>query len=417
MAMGAGLHAGRFGGDTLRRAAEGARRLPPGDDFVGLMLIGLAAWVLDPFSSSAPLLRRALDAIDVDRDLRLLWVAVPAAIEVFRGTTTDSLSEDAVRAARATGSLSRLPSALVFRAGTLTMRGRFADAAGLLDEAESLARATGVAFPASATITLAALRGRKEDTLDLIDTAVRESRERGEGVRLGQAGYAKALLYNGLADYPAAMGAALEATEHIDIGIGRDALAELVEAAVRAGKPEVAASARRRLIRWTSAVDSDWARGIEAVADALTGSPAQAESRYRKAIDTLTASRHDVLATRARLLYGEWLRRESRREDARTILRSVYEAFTVMGAEAFATRAGRELVAAGGTLRTPEGSRYADLTNQESQIARLAVAGHTNPEIGAELFISPRTVEWHLRKIFVKLGVSSRRELPGALRG
>jgi DNA-binding CsgD family transcriptional regulator len=210
--------------------------------------------------------------------------------------------------------------------------------------------------------------------------------------------------------------AALEAARYEDLAVLQWALGELVEAAVRAGANSVAAEARDRLAARTSVVDTAWARGAQALADALTGPAESVEEHYRAAVEQFGATRLSLQTARARLLYGEWLRREGRRGDARDQLRAAHEAFTTMGAEGFAERAGRELAATGETVRKRAPGVREELTSQEAQIARLAVAGRTNPEIGAVLFLSPRTVEWHLRKIFTKLGISSRRELASSLR-
>ncbi len=256
----------------------------------------------------------------------------------------------------------------------------------------------------------------KLPALELIEATVEDADARGEGWLLGLAGYTKAVLSNGLGHYPAALEAARQAAEYEDLALFNWTLGELVEAAARVGERAVAAEARERLAERTGAAGTDWAFGAQALADALAGPSEKAEERYREAIERLAASRIGLQLARARLLYGEWLRRENRRNDARIQLRTAHEAFTTMGAEGFAERAGRELVAAGETVRKRTVGVWDDLTSQEAQSARLAAAGHTNPEIGAVLFLSPRTVEWHLRKVFTKLGISSRRELAGALR-
>jgi DNA-binding CsgD family transcriptional regulator len=236
--------------------------------------------------------------------------------------------------------------------------------------------------------------------------------ERGEGSGLALSMWMSALRLNGHGRYGEALEAAREACEHEDVMAYGWALVELIEAAVRSRAPDEAARALERLSERTRASGTEWALGIEARCRALVSDD---ESRYREAIERLARSRAALELARSRLVYGEWLRRENRRIDAREVLRAAHESFARMGAAAFAERARRELSATGETIRriTPE-TRDA-LTPQEIQIARLARDGHTNPEIGAELFISPRTVEYHLRKVFRKLDVSTRRELRRAL--
>ncbi|MCG5434809.1 helix-turn-helix domain-containing protein, partial [Micromonospora foliorum] len=404
------------GGGDLRRAAEAARGVPAGDEPAGLFLTGLTAWTLDGYAAAVPHLRRALDTMTADENLHLLWLAGPVAHEVWDDAAWYRLTEQAVGFARTTGGLSLLPTALTFRAGALVFAGRFADASDLLDEADALAQATGMAPHPSASLTLAAHRGRELPAMELIDATIKDAEARGEGRLLGLAGYARAVLSNGLGQYPAALEAARQATEYEDLAVFNWTLGELVEAAVRVGDADVAAEARERLAQRVGASGTDWALGAGALADALAGPSGQAEDRYREAIERLAPGQLNLQLARARLLYGEWLRRENRRADARTQLRAAHGAFATMGAQAFAERASRELLATGETVRKRTVGVPVELTPQEAQIARLAVAGRTNPEIGAVLFLSPRTVEWHLRKVFTKLGIGSRRELAAALR-
>jgi DNA-binding CsgD family transcriptional regulator len=241
----------------------------------------------------------------------------------------------------------------------------------------------------------------------------REGGQRGLGRLTGMAACARAVLHNGLGNYPLALAAARRGVEYRDVVVHLWTCSELVEAATRAGEPGAAAEAREQLADWSRA-GTPWALGALAVADALTGPPEQAEEHYRAAVGHFGRGGLGVFETRARLLHGEWLRRQNRRAQARTELRAAHEAFAAMGLEAFAERARRELLATGETVRRRTAGAPV-LTPQEAQIARLAAAGHPNAEIGAQLFLSPRTVEWHLRKVFAKLGVSSRREIEGAL--
>jgi DNA-binding CsgD family transcriptional regulator len=250
---------------------------------------------------------------------------------------------------------------------------------------------------------------------ELIDVSIQDAMARGEGRAIGLTEYASAVLHNGLGHYSAAVGAAQRACGYDDQEIFGWALTELVEAGVRSGAGEEAAAALALLQERTRIAGTEWALGIEARSRALLSGGEDAESLYREAIDRLARSRILVHGARAQLIYGEWLRREERRRDARAQLRAAYETFSRIGARAFAERAGRELAATGETVRRRTDETRDDLTAQEAQIARLAAGGRTNPEIGAELFISPRTVEYHLRKVFSKLDIASRRELHGAL--
>jgi DNA-binding CsgD family transcriptional regulator/tetratricopeptide (TPR) repeat protein len=417
-AIGAAVNAGRLGGADLRRAAEAARGVPAGGEPAGLLLAGLTAWSMEGHAAAVPLFTRALAAATADNDPDLVWLRGAVVHEVWDDGAFLTTTEQAVGYARETGALSLLPSALTFRATALIYAGRFADASDLLDEAEALGNAPGSSpspHPATAVI-LAAHRGREEPALELNEALVRDAEAGGLGWLLAVAGYSRAVLFNGLGRYPAALEAALEAARYEDLAVLQWTLGELVEAAARAGADTVAAEARDRLAARTRVVDTNWARGAQALADALAGPAGPVEEYYREAIEQFAATRLGLQLARARLLYGEWLRRENRRADARMQLRIAHEAFTTIGADGFAERAGRELAATGETVRKRTLGVREEFTPQEAQIVRLAVAGRTNPEIGAVLFLSPRTVEWHLRKVFTKLGISSRRELASALR-
>ena len=293
--------------------------------------------------------------------------------------------------------------------------GRLNDAWTLLTEAVAAGQATGLATYLGTGAVMAANRGRERDALEQINALERDAAERGVGRSLGVAGYAKAVLYNGLGRYPAAMDAARTAAEYPDLSMWGWELSELVEAASRSGEPDLAAQTRNRLSGLTSAAGTPWALGAQALADALAGPPREAEDQYREAVGQFRTGGMGLLEARAQLLFGEWLRRENRRNEARFALRAASAAFEAMGAEGFAERAGRELRATGETVRRRSSDAH-HFTPQEAQIARLAVEGQTNAEIGAVLFLSPRTVEWHLRKVFTKLDITNRRELAAALR-
>ena len=262
-----------------------------------------------------------------------------------------------------------------------------------------------------AALVLAAWRGAEGEALDLIELAREDATARGEGRLLALAGYADAVLYNGLGRYEAAVEGARRACEDDDQGFAGWALAELVEGAARRGQPEVAAAALKRLDERACAADTDWALGVLARSRALVSEGDEAESIYREAIERLERTRVTIHLARARLVYGEWLRRENRRVDAREQLRSAHEMFSDFGAEAFTERAGRELQATGETARRRSAATRDGLTAQEAQIALLARDGLSNPDIGAQLFISPRTVQYHLRKVFLKLDITSRNQL------
>ncbi|MEU9384562.1 LuxR C-terminal-related transcriptional regulator [Streptomyces sp. NPDC048279] len=264
------------------------------------------------------------------------------------------------------------------------------------------------------SLLLAAWRGQASPALDLIGTTIEEVRARGEGRALGLAEYATALLYNGLGRYDDALAAATRACQYEDLGYFGWSLAELVEAAARSGRPGSGERALDDLTERTRAAGTEWALGTAACSRALLSEGEAADALYQEAIERLGHCRIAVQLARARLLYGEWLRRRNRRQESRAALRAAYETFSRFGADGFAERARRELSATGETARRRTVGADARLTSQEAQIAGLA-GDHTNAEIAARLFISPRTVEWHLSNVFAKLGVSSRRQLRAAL--
>ena len=294
--------------------------------------------------------------------------------------------------------------------------GDFAMADSMAMEAEAVAQATGNPAGPYGPLLLAAWSGQETEARQLIAATTAAMVARGEGQWLTAAYWATAMLSNGLGRYDEALAAAGKGSEYPgELGLASWSMAELIEAAARTGQPERAANALQRLSEGTSASGSDWALGIEARSRALLSEGESAERLYREAIERLGRTRVRVELARAHLLYGEWLRRENRRMDAREQLRTAYRMLTAMGVEGFAERARRELLATGETVRKRTVEAAVELTAQEAQIARLAGAGHTNPEISTQLFLSPRTVEWHLGKVFTKLGVSSRRELRRAL--
>jgi DNA-binding CsgD family transcriptional regulator len=287
----------------------------------------------------------------------------------------------------------------------------------LLEESDALSVATGHAPVARyAWDLLAAWQGDESRLLRLTAADVQSARERGEGRVMGLVGHVIALLYNGLGRYEAALASARQACEYEDPGLLGWYLVELIEAAARSGARDEGGEARRRLEAHTIAAGTDWALGMLARSRALLSDGPAADALYREAIDRLGRTRLVVHLARAHLVYGEWLRREHRRVDAREQLRTAYDMLSRIGAEAFAERARGELLATGETVHKRATETRELLTAQEVQVARLAADGNTNLEIGSQLFISPRTAEYHLRKVFTKLGISSRRALRSALR-
>ncbi|MGW4774530.1 AAA family ATPase [Nocardia sp. NPDC004278] len=419
-ALGAAMWAGRIEPDGLRRTAETARGLPPGDDTAGAFLRAFITWCVDGPGPAVPFLRQALGDYVADGDPGALWLAVAASVELGDLQTCLSITERAAATARATGTLSLIPTALTYRTIALIHAGRFSETQNLLAEAAAAEESMRLSASTVAPAMLGAYRGREREAVGRIESLERDGEKRGLGRLLGVAGCARAVLHNGLGNYSGALEAARSALEYRDFALHHWALCELVEAAARTGEQSIAAEAREQLADWAR-TGTPWAQGAHALAEALTEIPGpasvteQVEDRYREAVDHFGRGGLGVLEARTRLLFGEWLRRRNRRAQARTELRAAHDAFANMDMEAFAERARRELLATGETVRKRTVTGTPVLTPQEAQIARLAANGHPNAEIGAELFLSPRTVEWHLRKVFSKLGVSSRRELDGAL--
>ena len=307
-------------------------------------------------------------------------------------------------------------SALNILGQVVAQGGDFAKAASLIAEAEAVNEATGRASTPYAALVLAAFRGQEADAAGLIEATIKEATAGGQGTAVQYAHWATAVVANA----PAATRTrwrrpSRRATTHPELFVSAWALSELVEAATRSGKAQLAAAALERLADRTRDSDGDWGLGLEARSRALLSEGEAAERHYREAIDRLGATRLRPDLARSHLLYGEWLRRENRRVDAREQLRTAHEMFATMGADGFAERARRELLATGEKVRKRRDDTRDELTPQEEHIARLARDGRTNPEIGAQLFISPRTVEWHLRKVFTKLGISSRKGLHDVL--
>jgi DNA-binding CsgD family transcriptional regulator len=368
-----------------------------------------------------PLLERALTAfraedLSAEEGIRWLWLASATALDVWDDETWAMLSARHVQLARDAGALTVLPLALTSRVLVHLFAGELAAAALLVDEVDAIIEATGSRLAPYGRLLLLAWQGREPEASEVIEAATREAEARGEGLGLTVIQWTTAVLCNALGRYDDALAAARQAWECPDeLGLATRVLPELIEAAVRSGTPEQAGDALKRLSEATRAANTDWALGIEARSRALLSDGQVAEDLYHEAIDRLGRSLAAVWLGRTHLLYGEWLRRERRRLDARTQLRTAHDLFTTMGLEAFAQRTARELRATGETARKRATETSDQLTAQETQIARLARDGLSNPEIGSQLFISPRTVEYHLHKVFTKLDINSRSQLDGAL--
>jgi DNA-binding CsgD family transcriptional regulator len=421
----AALFAGEFAqaGD-LHEVSRAARSAPPPPDPPAphdLLLDAFAVLVTEGRAAAAPMLRRAVrifaeDEIAVEEGLRWGWVAAIAACVLSDVENWQSILLRQLQSAREAGLLVHL---LVYVNGLgiyATWCGNFATAASLVAEAEAIAEATGTRFAPYTAVLLAGFRGSEADATRLIEVVTKPARAAGQGVGIQTCQLVSAILCNGLGRYEQALEEARQASEQApESNVAAWALPELIEAASRTGQTRVAADALGRLAAAASAAQSDWASGIHARSRALLSDGETAETSYREAIERLGRTPLRPELARAHLLYGEWLRRESRRADARAQLRTAHDMFAAIGMEAFAERARRELAATGETARRRTVEARDTLTPQEAQIARLARDGLSNPQIAAQLFLSPKTVEWHLRKVFTKLQISSRLQLQRAL--
>ena len=414
--------AGRFG-PGMRKVASAALEAPRVPDVPRAMdrlVDGLAARFTVGYVASLASLELALSALREegernDVSVRWPWFARVAA-ELFDDDAWDYCAARSVQRAREVGALGLLPVFLHHLAHVRCFEGDLDGAVTLLEEADGIAMATGTATLVWGRYALVGFRGIEREALALLEATVPATIARGdEGVVLTYAEHARAVLYNGLGRYDEAVGPAQSASTQDELLLPMLALPELVEAATRCGQAEVADEATERLSEWASAASTEWALGIEARCKALRAGGEIAEGLYRAALERLGRTRSRFELARAHLLYGEWLRRDRRRLDAREHLRLAQDSFTSMGAEAFAARAATELLATGETARKRTTGTREELTAQERQIAQMAREGLTNVEIGARLFISPRTVEYHLRKVFTKLGISNRDQLDRVL--
>lgn len=413
---------GRSGG--VLAVAEAARAAPaplgpPGP--ADLLLDGLVTTFTQGYAAGVPELRRALEAFRDDEphvgtasssdNRRWLWHASRTATALFDDEAVHALADRHVRLAREAGALATLPAALLFQSVALVLSGDLARAAELAAEQTMITAATRAVPLLHAQLILAAWRGRPDETAEIHATIVREAAGRVHGTEVSLAQYALAVLHNGVGDYPAALEAAERACESAELNHSNLALPELIEAASRTGQPERAAAALEQLDSRARASGTPWALGLAARSRALTSTGPAAEENYREAIERLRGCRMASFLARTHLVYGEWLRREGRRQDARDQLRTAHELLSDMGIEAFAARAARELRATGEHPRRRTAQPADELTAQELHVARLVATGATSREVGAQLFLSPRTIEAHLRSIFPKLGITSRRQL------
>ncbi len=420
----AALFAGRFAGaGDLMEVSRAARSLRSDHSSrpVALVLDALTLLVTDGPTAAAPALRQAASvfasaSISAEEGIRWGWLAQAAASAVWDDVRWRAMLLRQVQIARDVGALDQLPIDLGSLGTDAAWSGDFAAAAALVAETDAVCEATGSRSAPFAAMLLAALRGDQAEAAPLIEATIAGATAGGQGIAVTYAHWAAAVLANGLGRYADALEAARQASQDKPaLYMAMWALPELIEAATRTGNTHMASDALVRLAETTQAGGTDFGLGMEARSRALVSEGEAAEGCYREAIDRLGRTQLRPELARAHLLYGEWLRREGRRVDARTQLKTAHEMLAAMGAEAFAERARRELLATGETVRKRTVQAPDTLTAQEAQIARLARDGRTNPEIGAQLFLSARTVEWHLRKVFTKLGISSRRELPGAL--
>jgi len=421
----AALFAGRFAGaGDLAEVSQAARALPRPARPPGLadrVLDGLALLVTEGPAVAAPALQRAASAfasadISAEEGIRWGWLGQAAASALWDDVRWRTILARQVQLARDAGALDQLPIGLGSLGTDAAWRGDFAAAAALIAETAAVCAATGARRAPFAAMLVASLRGDQAEAAPLIEATISEAEARGQGFATTYAYWAAAILNNGLGRYADALAAARYASQETPaLYMSMWALPELVEAAARCGLDQLAAEALERLAETTRPGGTDFGLGIEARSRALVSEGAAAEGLYREAIDRLGRTQLRPELARAHLLYGEWLRRAGRRIDAREQLREAYEMLTVMGIGGFAERAHRELLATGENVRKRRLETVGDLTAQEAQIARLARDGLSNPEISTQLFLSPRTVEWHLRKVFAKLEISSRRQLRGAL--
>jgi DNA-binding CsgD family transcriptional regulator len=424
-AWSAALFAGRLANaEGLYDISREARRAPPAPQparACDLLLDGFALLLTEGRAAATPLLQRAAldfagDGAAADEILRWGWLATIAAVIVWDYESCVAVAGRCVQMARDSGALGVLAVALNILAQAVALSGQYVRAARLISEADAVTEATGTHVLQYGALYLRAFQGREADVSQLVDATVREATADGQGNAVQFASLARAVVANGRGRYAEALAPARDASDDMpELVVAMWALSELVEAAARSGEMDVARDAVDRLAERNDVGANDWGRGVEARARALLATDAAAEDLYREAIERLSRTRLGPELARAHLLYGEWLRRRNRRADARRQLRSAHAMLSDIGMEAFAGRARAELAATGEEVRGRTLQAAHELTAQERQIALMARDGLSNAEIGGRLFLSHRTVEWHLHKVFAKLAIGSRTQLAAAL--
>lgn len=407
--------------DGQYQAARAARALPAPQPprATDRLLDGLAVRILEGHATAVPSLRLALSAfgrsdLSPEEGLRWLWMICVTAVGLWDHHTMSLLAARHLKLARDSGQATALPFALTMRCVVHVLDGELTEAGSLAEEVQTVSEAVRTAAPLYGALFVAAWRGQEQECIDLSKKTDEGAKSRGEGVGPVVSRWARALLYNSLGRYTEAAEAADMANRdyrQLEMGIPVWSLVEYIEATARAGTPGQADEALIQLTELTQASGTDWATGIEARSRGLLSDGAEAEEHFQKAICALGRTRIRGESARTHLLYGEWLRQQRRHLAAREQLRRAHDLFITMGMHGFAQRAARELAALGEVVRDQTPIPANDLTPKEMQIVRLVREGLTNPQIGTRLFISPRTVEWHLRKIFGKLGVTSRKQL------
>ena len=424
----AAFSAGQLAGGDMAEICRAAQALPrsPHPGPAELLLHGLALLVTDGQPAAAPALRQAVsafagDSISASDRLRWTYIALMPAGMLWDDDGWSAILARHLQLVRNAGALDRLPHDLSTAGFIAAWRGDFGVSASLIVEADAVCEATGTRYPSYMLLLLVCLRGSHAEAIPLIDATISAAEAEGQGFAVTCARWMSAILYNGLGRYDEAREAARQAAGESGLYVSMWALPELIEAAVRSGNMAMAGDALERLADTAQAGGTDWGLGLEARSRALVTEDGTADGLYREAIDRLGRTRLRPELARSHLLYGEWLRRENRRTEARQQLRTAHDLLSAIGMEAFAERARRELLATGETARkrTAQAAVKAsqELTPQEVQVAQLARDGLSNPEIGARLVISSHTVQYHLGKVFAKLGISSRSQLHRVLPG